>query len=131
MAYTSNETGENVVWVRTFPDPTGGRWRVSDGGGIEPLWSPDGRELYYRNSEALVAVQVRTSPVFQKGAATRLTPDGSGSAQAPYLADGLHASYAVARPGEGFVFIRMPEVPSEELIVVENFFEELKERAGG
>lgn len=42
VAYVSEETGESVVWVRTFPDPFGGRWRISDEVGLEPRWSPDG-----------------------------------------------------------------------------------------
>ena len=47
MAYTSNESGREEVYVRPFPDVEGGRWQVSTAGGVKPLWAPDGRELFY------------------------------------------------------------------------------------
>ena len=46
MAYLSNQSGKAEVYVRPFPGP-GGLWQVSDGGGVEPVWSKDGRELFY------------------------------------------------------------------------------------
>jgi Tol biopolymer transport system component len=51
MAYTSNESGKNHVYVRPYPDMEGGRWQISTTGGQNPLWSPDGSELYYRNGD--------------------------------------------------------------------------------
>jgi Tol biopolymer transport system component len=47
MAYVSNETGSNEVWVRAFPGP-GEKYRISNGGGVEPVWARDQRELFYR-----------------------------------------------------------------------------------
>ena len=49
LAYVSNETGRDEVYVAPFPG-MGGRWQVSEGGGREPAWSRDGRELFFRNA---------------------------------------------------------------------------------
>jgi len=64
LAYTSNETGHNEVYVCPFPDIKPG-WKVSEGGGYGPLWSPKGRELFYRNGESVMAVAVETEPIFK------------------------------------------------------------------
>ena len=45
MAYTSNESGQNQVYVRPFPEVEGGRWQVSTSDGDSPLWSPDGKRF--------------------------------------------------------------------------------------
>jgi len=63
MAYTSNETGKNEVYVRPFPDVNKRKWPVSTGGGILPLWSPDGGELFYYSGDAVMAVPVETKPI--------------------------------------------------------------------
>jgi Tol biopolymer transport system component len=58
LAYQSDETGRFEIYVETFPDQTD-RWRVSTGGGGGPLWSRDGRELYFIEDESkLLAVSV-------------------------------------------------------------------------
>ena len=49
LAYVSNESGQDEVYVKPFPGP-GGRWPISSGGGVQPLWSPDGSELFYYNA---------------------------------------------------------------------------------
>ena len=53
------------VYVCPFPDVNKGKWQVSTNGGNSPLWSPDGRELFYRNGDATMAVRVETEPDFQ------------------------------------------------------------------
>jgi Tol biopolymer transport system component len=69
MAYVSDETGRDEVWARAFPDGQTAI-RVSDGGGTEPLWAPDGRTLYYRDTSGarLFAVPVAPGTVPQFGA---------------------------------------------------------------
>ena len=64
MAYTSNESGKEEIYVRPFPDVNAGRWQISTSGGNNPLWSRDGREIFYRNGNAVMAVSVKTSPAF-------------------------------------------------------------------
>ena len=72
MAYASNESGKSEVYVRPFPDVNKGKWQVSTSGGNSPLWSPDGRELFYRSGDAAMAVRVETEPTFKPGKPTVL-----------------------------------------------------------
>ena len=74
IAYTSEEAGGEDVYVLPFP-PTGERWRVSTSGGADPLWSRDGRELFYRSGGKVMAVDVRTSPRFSAGTPRALFDD--------------------------------------------------------
>ena len=67
VAYQSDESGKGEIYVRSFPDVTKGKWQVSSGGGNSPLWSPDGRELFYRSGDATMAVDVETEPTFKRG----------------------------------------------------------------
>jgi Tol biopolymer transport system component len=55
LAYTSDETGRPEVYVRTFPDPSAGKWPISTAGGVEPRWSRDGAELFYWSGRSLMA----------------------------------------------------------------------------
>jgi eukaryotic-like serine/threonine-protein kinase len=70
LAYASNETGTNEVYVQSFPQP-GERRRVSTAGGYAAKWSRDGRELLIWNS-TLYSVEVQTTPTFRLGTARRL-----------------------------------------------------------
>ena len=69
VAYISNESGQSEVYVIPFPRPAnGGRWMVSRGGGVQPRWRRDGKELFYISPDwTLMAVPVSTSPVFHAG----------------------------------------------------------------
>ena len=59
IAYASDETGRFEIYVRPFPGP-GGRWQVSNGGGTFPLWSRNGRDLFYIESNHLMVTSYRT-----------------------------------------------------------------------
>ncbi len=63
VAYASTESGRYEVYVRPFPGP-GGKWQISSEGGTGPLWSPDGRELFYRNGRRMIVVEVETASTF-------------------------------------------------------------------
>ncbi|MBN1570279.1 MAG: protein kinase [Acidobacteria bacterium] len=67
MAYQSDESGKGEIFVCTFPDVIKGKWQVSTSGGGSPLWSRDGRELFYRSGDVTMAVAVETEPTFQLG----------------------------------------------------------------
>jgi len=58
IAYVSEESGRAEIFIQSFP-PAGGKWQISNGGGIEPTWSRDGKELYFLNGTKLVAVDVK------------------------------------------------------------------------
>ena len=59
IAYMSDESGSMEVWVRPFPGP-GGKWQVSSDGGIMPVWSPDGRSLFYQGLDNIIMVAAYT-----------------------------------------------------------------------
>jgi serine/threonine protein kinase/Tol biopolymer transport system component len=88
LAYCSDESGENEVYVRPFPEVNSGRWQVSTNGGNSPLWSPDGREIFYLigNTEGVMAIEVETEPTFKPGK-PRLLFKGNYVGAAP--ADGV------------------------------------------
>jgi Tol biopolymer transport system component len=72
IAYQSNETGREEVYVTSFPVP-GRKWQVSQGEGTAPAWRGDGREVYYRDARALYAAEVDgTQSVLEVGAVRRL-----------------------------------------------------------
>jgi predicted Ser/Thr protein kinase len=72
VAYQSNESGQTEIYVAAFP-PTGDRWQVSVGGGVQPTWRADGRELYYlKNDASLMSVAVTAGPPFAAGAPVKL-----------------------------------------------------------
>ena len=71
LAYVSNESGRNEIHVRPFPGP-GEKVTISAEGGNEPVWSRNGRELFYRSGDAMMAVDIVTGPVFAAGKPRRL-----------------------------------------------------------
>ncbi|MDZ4804752.1 MAG: protein kinase [Candidatus Eisenbacteria bacterium] len=75
IAYTSNEAGSADVFMRRFPD-TGTTWQVSTGGGGSPLWSRDGRELFFVSGTAMMVVAIETGPTLQVGNPVRLFDGG-------------------------------------------------------
>jgi serine/threonine protein kinase/Tol biopolymer transport system component len=67
LAYLSNETGRHEVYVQPFP-PTGSKWQISNGGARQPLWSHDGKELFFvSDARKLYAVDIRSGSGFDFG----------------------------------------------------------------
>ena len=60
LAYVSNESGRFEIYARPFSGP-GGKWQISTEGGTEPVWARNGRELFYRNGDKMMAVDVNQS----------------------------------------------------------------------
>jgi serine/threonine-protein kinase len=122
LAYSSNESGQYDVYVVPFPNTAAAKWAVSTRGGTEPLWSHSGRELFYRDVAGnLVAVEVQSAPTFALGRSTALFP------AAAYFSFARGLEYAVAPDDRRFLMIRqVPGGAPDELIVVDNWFEELK-----
>jgi serine/threonine protein kinase len=120
IAYSSQESGRNEIFVVPFP-LNGQRSRISTAGGSEPLWSPDGRELFYRAAGQIMAVDVRTSPSFSAGTPRTLFPDG--------FVNGPNGKtgYSIALDGR-FLFAQhlQPDPPITHLQVVLNWFTELR-----
>jgi eukaryotic-like serine/threonine-protein kinase len=125
MVYESDESGQNEIYVRPFPDVDSGRWQVSAGGGVQPVWARSGRELFYRNGPALMAVPIQTSPVFSAGKPTMLF-------QGLYLAGPGGPTYDVSPDGRRFLMVKQGSnspigagMPFR-FVIVENWIEELK-----
>ena len=125
MAYQSNESGLFQVYVRPFPNVDDGKWQISRDAGVEPVWGPDGRELFFRRGIAgeMLVVAVDTEPVFAWGNPEVLfaAPYRSGTA-------GRNRPWDVAADGR-FLMIKEggPEAGGPSQInVVLNWHEELK-----
>jgi Tol biopolymer transport system component len=59
FVYTSDESGRYEIYLQPFPDASKGKWVISRSGGVEPAWSPDGRELFFFSGQTLMLVDVR------------------------------------------------------------------------
>jgi len=122
LAYVSNESGREEIYLTPFPGP-GGKRQISTEGGTEPLWSRDGRELFYRSGEKTMAVAISTEPELTAGKPTLLFEGlyetGMGLGPNP------GSNYDVAPDGR-FVVIRDQGSGLAQINVVLNWFEELK-----
>ena len=124
LAYVSDRSGQNEIWVQRYPE--GAAVRVSNNGGSEPLWSVDGRELFYRQGDAVMTVAVDTDDEFSF-TAPKLLFSGPYAASAGSGTRG----YDVARDGRFLMILRGDEkrvVAPATIVVVQNFGEELKQR---
>jgi dipeptidyl aminopeptidase/acylaminoacyl peptidase len=123
LAYSSDESGRTEVWVTSFP----GRERrilVSNDGGNAFLWSHDGREIFYRNNNELMAVEVKSGSRLTLGPPRTLFEIRSEET-------GTMRMYDIAPDGKRFVFSiavdsEQPTQPVRQLQVVLNWFKELK-----
>lgn len=102
MAYQSNESGRDEVYVTAFPSGVGKRL-VSANGGIAPRWSPEGKELFYVEGSRLMAVPVRTAPGFEAGSPRLLFTEDQVT---PPLRLNIGRTYDVARGGRRFVVVQ-------------------------
>ena len=122
LAYLSDESGRDEIYVQPFPEP-GQKWPISSEGGTEPKWSPDGQELFYRNGDMMMVVAVETESTFS-AERPRILFEGS------YQRDtgAGHPRYGVSPDGQQFVLVKVGEQATPTQInVVLNWFEELKE----
>ena len=124
IAYFSDETGQAQVSVQRFPD-LGERVTVSTDGGREPVWSRDGRELFFRGPRGMMVVPVETEPTFRAG-------DPEVLFQQRYFDFLASRTYDVFPDGQRFLMIKEGpatddgSVPLAQITVVLNWFEELK-----
>ena len=131
LAYESNVSGQAEVYVRPFPNVDGGRWQISTGGGVHPVWRPDGRELFFRTRDGnLMGVSVQTEPEFAAGN-PQILIEARYQVVAPAETD---RAYDIAPDGRRFLMIKSgaadePDASLTRIRVVLNWFEELKRRA--
>jgi Tol biopolymer transport system component len=126
IAYQSNESGKDEIYVRPFPNVSEGRWQVSTNGGTRPLWSRNGRELFYFIPPGVImAAPVTPGAVFSAGTPVAVVKGNYSSPQTGRM-------YDVSPDGRRFLLIRevRPQgetaPPPPQLIVVQHWTEELK-----
>jgi eukaryotic-like serine/threonine-protein kinase len=126
LAYTSNESGVAEVYVQPYPS-LGAKWKVSTEGGNEPLWSPSGHEIFYRNGDKMMAVSLKTSPAFAVSKA-RLVFEAHFARISSDI-----PNYDIAPDGQRLLMVKenQQKAAITQLNVVLNWFAELKQRAGG
>ena len=130
IAYQSNKSGQPEIFVQPFPNIDDGEWQVSISGGFDPVWSPDGGRLFFTEFPPgrLMVSEVETDPTFRSETPTEafslsgFATGGGGGRRYDPAPDGdrLVIRTAGAQTAEGNAF--------QGLILVENWFEELKER---
>jgi serine/threonine-protein kinase len=133
LAYSTNEDGRANIYVRPFPDTDAAVWQVTTDGGMSPRWSPDGRELFYTKTTSfmistadgqaltMMAVPIRAGESFAWGAAQELfSMQGYRAAANSWVWD------VSPRDGRFLMLRRRKETALPKLIMVENFFTELR-----
>jgi serine/threonine-protein kinase len=129
LAYDSSaDPMQSEIYVRPFPQVDSGRWQISTKGGTRPVWARSGRELFYLDaSNTLTAVPIQISgPTFTAGKPAKVF---SARYSTPYPP----RSYDVSADGERFLMLKDhaasdPGLTPASMVVVEHWFEELKER---
>ena len=130
VAYQSNESGRDEIYVRPFPEADAGKWTVSTGGGAQPVWSQDGKELFFVSSKAMMRVSVTLSPTFTLGIPVKLFE--AAAFFNPPLGGGVGRRYDVTHDGQRFLMVNegraVDEAPPARIVLVQNWIEELKAR---
>jgi eukaryotic-like serine/threonine-protein kinase len=107
LAYCSNESGRAEVYVQPFPGP-GPKIQISSDGGTDPVWRRTGGELYYRNGDSLMIVDVRTGPGFTAGRPRELWRGhySHGMSSSCGLPGVTSFNYEVTADGQKFLMVK-------------------------
>jgi serine/threonine-protein kinase len=126
LAYESDSSGRFEIYVRPFPDTTTGQSLASSGGGARPVWSKNGRAIFYEGpGGAIMEVTVTASgKAWRAGAPIQLF-------QGPYASlAGSNRNFDVSGNGERFLMVkRRSESEGPQIVVVQNWFAELRRLA--
>jgi Tol biopolymer transport system component len=127
LAYASEESGQFETYVTGFPNGVG-KSKVSSGGGVQPVWARNGRELFYLKDDKLMVVEVNARSTFAAGKPAQLFQRQS------FIGPAGEASYDVSLDGQRFVMIQTSaeHVTASQVNVVLGWADELtrRERAG-
>jgi len=124
IAYVSNESGRYQIYVVAYPG-SGGKLQISTEGGTEPVWNPNGRELFYRSGNKMMVVEVSNQTSFT-ASKPRLLFEGKF-----LLTPATSPNYDVSPDGQRFLMVQAAEPEQQsatQINVVFNWFEELKRR---
>jgi eukaryotic-like serine/threonine-protein kinase len=119
VAYTSDQTGQPEVWVRSFLD-AGTPIRVSPDGGHDAVWSPDGRELFYRNGTRMMAAKVAPAAPTMRVESPRQLFDGG-------FEPGSQRAFDVGPDGRFLMVAASPRDSSASLVLVRNWGHQITE----
>jgi serine/threonine-protein kinase len=127
LAYESDSSGRFEIYVRPFPNVSDGQWLISTAGGTRPRWARNGRELFYLAPDgALTAVRVDARDTTWSAGRPAKILEGryfSGGAR-------LGTTYDISPDGQRFLMIKQADsgqtAPPPQIVVVKNWFEELK-----
>jgi len=129
LAYVSTETGEAQVFVRPFPAVQQGKWQISTAGGDAPVWNRNGRELMFRSADGgdIYVADMARGPSETSPRKLLELP-----AQSQFESNGLDGHmFELSRDGRRFLMVRQGAGDkSGDLVVVQNFFTELKAATG-
>jgi serine/threonine-protein kinase len=117
LAYVSNESGRSEIYVLPYPGAEA-RWPISTNGGIVPVWSRNGSELFYLQGGQVMVVAIQAEPTFT---AEKPRPLFVG----PYSGGGS-GGFDVSLDGQRFVMVKRSETSANQIHVITNWFEELK-----
>jgi Tol biopolymer transport system component len=122
LAYVADDSGRQEVYVQPFPGP-GAKYPVSVGGGTEPVWARNGREIFYRNDDRMMVAAINTQTGFS-ASAPRILFTGS------YPLNPGRTNYDVSPDGQHFVMskVREQDQSPSQINIVLNWFRELQER---
>jgi hypothetical protein len=125
LAYTSDEQGKSEVYVRAFPPPSsgqGGKWQISNSGGVEPRWSRNGHDLLYRSGDQIMVVSYTVKGDTFVAEKPRVWIAKLGGVEWDLAPDGKRVAVMTA--------VDTPEAPKQEheVVFLENFFDELRRR---
>ena len=123
LAYVSNESGRPEIFVQPYPGP-GGKWQISTESGTEPAWNRNGRELFYRSGNKMMAVVITTEPTLSAGK-PRMLFEGR-YLRSDFPQTGM--AYDVSPDGQRFLMVKPGEEVNNQINVVQNWFEELKRK---
>ena len=131
LVYCSMESGKAEIYVQPWPGP-GPKIQISSEGGMDPVWRPDGKEIFYRNGTKMMAVAVSTQPSFQAGRPQSLWEGDYmfGPSSGCGIKGTTTTSYDVSPDGQRFLMIRESDqkLYATKIVVVLNWVEELKRK---
>ncbi len=125
MAYQSDESGRMEVYVARFPG-AGMKQQISAEGGVQPLWAPSGKQLFFLNGQRVMAADVETGSALRVAKPRMLFENAAVRMDTAFWG----RAYAVFPDGKRFLFVERAVPPEvRELVVVLNWFEEVKRKA--
>ena len=122
LVYISNESGQNEVYLRPFP-ALDRRWTISTQGGTQALWNPNGKEIFYRNGDKMMSVDLTNTPEVKLSAPRVLFEQ-----RYAFGAGITMANYDVTRDGQRFIMVK-DESGAARLNIVLNWLSELTRMA--